>query len=71
MAKKNRAVPHLIHGKNSDRCSVCGCPFPRDAHPSPNVAFAQHLVKAHQPGQTTEDSSQAARRVVREATENK
>jgi len=71
MAKKHPAAPHLIQGKNSDRCSVCGYPFRKDAHPSPNVAFAQHLLKAHQPGQTTEDSSQAALRVVREATENK
>ncbi len=34
-------------------------------------AFAEHLRKAHRPGQTTEDSSQAALRVVREATEGK
>ena len=34
-------------------------------------AFVEHVLKAHQPGQTSEDSSQAALRVVREATEDK
>src|SRR5271165_6733054 len=63
--------PHLIADGNLKRCSVCGYPFPADVHPSMSVAFAEHLLKAHQPGQTTEDSSQAALRVVREATENK
>jgi len=53
------------------RCSVCGYPFPPDVQPSIDVAFTEHLMKAHKPGQTTEDSSQAALRVVREATENK
>jgi hypothetical protein len=36
-----------------------------------DTAFAEHLRKAHLPGQTTEDSSQAALRIVREATEEK
>ena len=71
MAKKHHAEPHLIQDGNLNRCSVCGYPFPTDVLPSLNVAFAEHLLKAHQPGQTTEDSSQAALRVVREATENK
>src|SRR5271157_5025358 len=65
------ALPRLIRDGNLMRCSVCGYPFPADVHPSMSVVFAQHLLKAHQPGQTTEDSSQAALRIVREATENK
>ena len=71
MAKRK---PHLTRASSLgslDRCSVCGYPFPADVRPSLSVAFAEHLLKAHQPGQTTEDSSQAALRVVREATENK
>lgn len=69
--KKTASEPHLIRDGNAERCSVCGYPFPADVHPSMSVAFAEHLRKAHQLGQTTEDSSQAALRVVREATENK
>jgi hypothetical protein len=34
-----------------------------------SVAFAEHLLKAHKPGQTSEDVNQAAARVVRETTE--
>jgi 20S proteasome alpha/beta subunit len=34
-----------------------------------SVAFEEHLLKAHKPGQTSEDASQAAVRIVREATE--
>ncbi len=71
MAKKQQSEPHLKRDGNLDRCSVCDYPFPADVHPSLSVAFAEHLLKAHQPGQTTEDSSQAALRVVREATESK
>ena len=71
MAKNQVSSPSLIRVGNLYRCSVCGYPFPKDVRPSLSVAFAEHLLKAHQPGQTTEDSSQAALRVVREATENK
>ncbi len=71
MVKRQQSKPRLIRDGNLERCSVCGYPFPADVHPSMSVAFAEHLLKAHQPGQTTEDSSQAALRVVREATENK
>ncbi|MGC2110749.1 MAG: hypothetical protein WA655_14610 [Candidatus Korobacteraceae bacterium] len=65
------AKPHLIDYQGAIRCSVCKMPFPPDAKPSRDEAFAQHVVKAHRPGQTTEDSSQAALRIVRKATENK
>jgi hypothetical protein len=68
---KNTVEPHLKADGNLQRCSVCGYPFQTDVRPSMSVAFAEHLRKAHLPGQTTEDSSQAALRVVREATENK
>jgi hypothetical protein len=68
---RQKIQPHLIPDGNLERCSVCGYPFPTGVRPSLSVAFAEHLLKAHRPGQTTEDSSQAALRVVREATENK
>jgi hypothetical protein len=71
MAKNQQSESHLIRDGNFQRCSVCGYPFPADVRPSMSVAFAEHLLKAHQPGQTTEDSTQAALRVVREATEDK
>jgi hypothetical protein len=73
MAQKYRAIlpARLIPDGNLLRCSVCGYPFLKDVRPSPSVAFAEHLLKDHQPDQKTEDSSQAALRVVPEATENK
>jgi len=68
---KAKVGPHLIPaGPSLKRCSVCGHPFPLDA-PDIKSAFAEHVRKAHKPGQKTEDSSQAALRVVREATEDK
>ena len=66
-----RSHPRLIDYQGARRCSVCKMPFPPDAKPSVPEAFAQHLINVHKPGQTSEDSSQAALRVVREATENK
>jgi len=71
MAKKQQSDPHLIRDGSLERCSVCGYPFPAAVHPATSVAFAEHLLKVHQPGQKTEDSSQAALRIVRGATENK
>ena len=65
---KPESDPSLIPDGNLKRCSVCGYPFAADVHPSMSVAFAEHLLKAHQPGQTSEDVSQAATRIVREAT---
>jgi hypothetical protein len=70
MARK-RLEPHLIDYQGARRCSVCKMPFPPDAKPSRDEAFAAHVVKTHRPGQTSEDFSQAALRVVREATEDK
>jgi hypothetical protein len=69
MAKSESDDPRLIPGGNLKRCSICGYPFPNDVHPSMTVAFAEHLLKAHKPGQKSEDVNQAAARVVREATE--
>jgi hypothetical protein len=66
---KETLPPHLIADGNLKRCSVCGYPFPADVHPSMSVAFARHLLKAHQPRQTSEDVNQAAARIVRETTE--
>ena len=61
---------HLISDGDLKRCSVCKYPFPPDVKPSVDVAFSEHLRKAHKPGQTTEDASQAAFRVVQEATKD-
>jgi hypothetical protein len=49
--------PRLIADGNLQRCSVCRYPFPADVQPSMSVAFAEHLMKAHQPGQTSEDKN--------------
>jgi hypothetical protein len=66
-----KTEPHLIRDGNLQRCSVCGFPFDADIHPSMTVAFAEHLLKAHMPGQKTEDVNQAAARIVRESTRDK
>jgi hypothetical protein len=62
--------PHWVLAGQVKRCSVCGYPFPAETI-SIDKAFKEHMRKAHQPGQTSEDSTQAALRIVREATENK
>ena len=67
--KRTAAGPHLIADGSLQRCSVCRYPFFPDTQPSKSEAFAEHLRKAHKPGQTSEDFSQAAVRVVKEATE--
>lgn len=51
------------------RCSICKMPFVHDINPTMSEAFAEHVRKAHRPGQTTEDVNQAAARIVRETTE--
>jgi hypothetical protein len=66
-----RREPHLIEYQAATRCSVCKMAFPSDSQPSVNEAFAHHVSKAHKRGQTMEDFSQAAVRIVREATEDK
>lgn len=63
---KSKAEPHLIADGKLQRCSVCGYPFQADEKPSMSVAFAEHLMKAHKPSQTSEDFSQAAARMVKE-----
>ena len=68
---RKKLPPHLVADGDVKRCSVCGHPFPAHMMASIDTAFAEHLRKAHLPGQTTEDSSQAALRIVREATEEK
>jgi len=69
LGDKSPRSPHLVADGNWQRCSVCGYPFEPDVHPSMTVAFAEHLRKAHQPGQTSEDVNQAAARIVGESTE--
>lgn len=68
---KNKSEPRLIADGDLQRCSVCGYPFESDVQPTMSVAFAEHLRKAHKPGQTSEDFNQAAARVVRESTEDR
>jgi hypothetical protein len=46
---KETLPPHLTEDGSLKRCSVCGYPFPADVHPSMTVAFAEHLLKAHNP----------------------
>jgi hypothetical protein len=66
MARK----PHLIDYQGAMRCSICKMPFLTDAQPSQDEAFADHVTKAHRPGQTREDANQAAARIVRETTKD-
>jgi len=68
---KSKGPPHLIGDGTLKRCSVCRYPFLPDVQPTVDEAFAKHIRFAHKQGQTREDASQAAARIVREATENK
>jgi hypothetical protein len=45
-----RRVPHLIEYQGAQRCSICKMPFPPDAPPSQEEAFAEHVRRAHRPG---------------------
>ena len=65
---KETLPPHLFADGDLKRCSVCGHPFDSDVKPSVSVALADHVLKDHKPGQTTEDVNQATARIVREAT---
>jgi len=62
---KSKGPAHLVGDGTLKRCSVCQYPFLPDAQPTVNEAFAMHLCMAHKPGQTREDASQAAQRIVR------
>jgi len=55
--KKKESEPCLIPDGNLQRCSACGYPFPSDIHPSMSVAFADHLLKAHQLGSLSRPAS--------------
>ena len=70
---RTKLPPHLMtdRSNNVKRCSVCGHPFESDAQPSVSKAFAEHVLKAHRPGQTSEDVNQAAARIVGETTEGR
>ncbi len=67
---KQKLPPHLINYQGAQRCSICKMPFPPDAKPSVDEAFAEHVIKAHRPGQTTKDANQAAARIIREAAKS-
>jgi len=71
MAKneKDDLPPHWKLDGYVKRCSFCGYPFPENVL-SIDQAFKEHMKTAHRPGQTSEDISQAAARVVREATKD-
>jgi hypothetical protein len=69
LGRKTVPAPHLISDGHEKRCSVCKHPFVQDGVHSIEAAFAKHVSAHHKPGQATEDASQAAVRVVREATE--
>jgi hypothetical protein len=68
---KSKAEPRLIADGKLQRCSVCGYPFQPDEKPSMSVAFAEHLMKAHNPGQTSEDVNQATAPMVKETAAEK
>ena len=68
---KDELPPRLVTAGNLKRCSVCGYPFQQDVKPSMSVAFAEHLLKAHKPGQTSKDVNEAAARIAGEATDSK
>lgn len=63
--------PQLIAEHGAIRCSVCGMPFEAQDPTFRDISFAEHVRKSHKRGQTSEDISQAAFRVVREATDDK
>ena len=72
MRKSEKSLPpHWVLDGYAKRCSICGYPLQVRIGQSADGAFAEHLRKAHEPGQRTEDLSQAALRIVREAGENK
>jgi hypothetical protein len=55
VANEPESEPRLIADGNVERCSICGYPFPSDVKPSMSVAFALHLLKAHQQEQPSWD----------------
>ena len=61
--------PHWELVGHTKRCSVCGYLIQDGPGQSADKIFAEHLRKAHQPCQTSEDANQAPARIVREATE--
>jgi hypothetical protein len=63
-----RIQPHLIDYQGAHRCSICKMPFSPDASPFQEQAFAEHVRKAHRPGQTSEDVNQGAARIVNQTT---
>ena len=67
--RASRSEPRLIRDGNLERCSVCGYLFDADVKPSMSVAFAEHLRKAHQTVQRTEDANEAHARTVVEASQ--
>jgi hypothetical protein len=68
---EDKLPAHLIRDGRFQRCSVCKMPFLSESDRSLSDDFASHVKRLHYPGQTTQDSSQAALQVVREATEDK
>jgi len=63
---RSKMPPHLVVDyQGVQRCSVCQMPFSRETNPLLDEAFEAHALKAHQPGQTSEDVNQAAEPIAR------
>ena len=60
--------PHLIERDAVKQCSDCGEKFTADSKPSLSKAFAKHVREKH--SRKREDFSQAAARIVKEATKD-
>jgi hypothetical protein len=67
--KNTKLPPHWTSDGKVKRCSVCGYPFPPEVRPSIDTAFAEHLRKAHQPGQISNDFRQATVRDAGKSTD--
>jgi hypothetical protein len=68
---RTRFPPHLIDYQGAKRCSICKMPFPSDAQPALDRAFAEHVITNHRPGKRIEDVIQAASRIVSAPTQSK
>jgi hypothetical protein len=67
----NDRIPEFVEFGGAKRCPICNMPFSPSDKPPMQEVLENHIEKQHRPGQKSEDSSQAALRIVRGATENK
>jgi hypothetical protein len=66
-----RKTPHLVERDGSLRCSLCDMPLGTSKDKTLSKIFTEHIRTNHRTGRTKEDFSQAAARIVREATEDR